>query len=66
MEKLEGCPGSRMMDFKSTNENMAEPTIGKIKFPAYPMAHPDASKSTTIPKRGGLMVTLKESDYQHT
>ena len=30
MEKLEGCPGSRMMEFKSTNENMAEPTIGKM------------------------------------
>ena len=30
MEKLEGCPGFRMMDFKSTDENMAEPTIGKM------------------------------------
>jgi hypothetical protein len=31
MEKFEGCPGSRTMNFKSTNENIAEPTIGKIK-----------------------------------
>jgi hypothetical protein len=31
MEKFEGCPGSRMMNFKSNNENFAEPTVGKIK-----------------------------------
>jgi hypothetical protein len=31
MEKFEGCPGSRMMNFKSSNENTIEPTVGKIK-----------------------------------
>jgi hypothetical protein len=31
MEKFEGCPGSRMMSFNSSNENDTEPTIGKIK-----------------------------------
>jgi hypothetical protein len=31
MEKFEGCPGSRMMNFKSSNEIIDEPTIGKIK-----------------------------------
>jgi hypothetical protein len=31
MDKVEGCPGSRMMNFKSSNEIIDEPTIGKIK-----------------------------------
>jgi len=31
MEKFEGCPGSRMMNFKNSNENTIEPTVGKIK-----------------------------------
>jgi hypothetical protein len=31
MEKFEGCPGSRKMNFKSSNENTIEPTVGKIK-----------------------------------
>ena len=31
MEKFEGCPGSRMMNFKSSNENTIEPTVAKIK-----------------------------------
>ena len=31
MEKFEGCPGSRMMDFKSSNENDSEPMVEKIK-----------------------------------
>ena len=31
MEKFEGCPGSRMMNFKSSNENNSEPMVGKIK-----------------------------------
>jgi hypothetical protein len=31
MEKFEGCPGSRMMSFNSSNENDTEPTVGKIK-----------------------------------
>jgi hypothetical protein len=31
MEKFEGCPGSRMMNLKSSNENNTEPTVGKIK-----------------------------------
>jgi hypothetical protein len=31
MDKVEGCPGSRMMNFKSGNEIIDEPTIGKIK-----------------------------------
>jgi hypothetical protein len=31
MEKFEGCPGSRMMNFKSSDEIIDEPTIGKIK-----------------------------------
>ncbi len=31
MENFEGCPGSREMNFKSTNENNTEPTVGKIK-----------------------------------
>jgi len=31
MEKFEGCPGSRMMNFKNSNENTIEPTVGNIK-----------------------------------
>jgi len=31
MEKFEGCPGSRMMSFNSSNENDIEPTVGAIK-----------------------------------
>ena len=31
MEKFEGCPGSRMMNFKSSNENNSEVMVGKIK-----------------------------------
>jgi len=31
MDKFEGCPGSRMMSFKSSNENDSEPMVGKIK-----------------------------------
>jgi hypothetical protein len=31
MEKFEGCPGSRTMNFKSSNENNSEPMVGKIK-----------------------------------
>ncbi len=31
MDKFEGCPGSRMMNFKSNNENITEPAAGKIK-----------------------------------
>ncbi len=31
MGNFEGCPGSREMNFKSTNENNTEPTVGKIK-----------------------------------
>jgi len=31
MGKFEGCPGSRMMNFKSINENNSEPMVGKIK-----------------------------------
>jgi hypothetical protein len=31
MEKFEGCPGSRMMSFNSSNENDTETTVGKIK-----------------------------------
>jgi hypothetical protein len=31
MEKFEGCPGSRMMNLKSSNENNTEPTVGTIK-----------------------------------
>jgi hypothetical protein len=31
MENFEGCPGSREMNFKSSNENTIEPTVGKIK-----------------------------------
>lgn len=31
MDKFEGCPGSRMMNFKSSNENNNEPTVGKVK-----------------------------------
>ena len=31
MEKFEGCPGSRMMRFNSSNENNAGVTVGKIK-----------------------------------
>jgi hypothetical protein len=31
MEKFEGCPGSRMMNFKNTDENTTGPAVGKIK-----------------------------------
>jgi hypothetical protein len=31
MEKFEGCPGSRTMNFKSNNEHNTEPTVGNIK-----------------------------------
>ena len=31
MEKFEGCPGSRMMRFNSSNESDTEVTAGKIK-----------------------------------
>lgn len=31
MEKFEGCPGSRMMNFKQPKENNAGPAVGKIK-----------------------------------
>jgi hypothetical protein len=31
MEKFEGCPGSRMMDFKKTDEANTGPEVGKIK-----------------------------------
>jgi len=31
MEKFEGCPGSRTMNFKSNNEPNTEPTVGNIK-----------------------------------
>jgi len=31
MENFEGCPGSREMNFISSNENTIEPTVGKIK-----------------------------------
>jgi hypothetical protein len=31
MEKFEGCPGSRMMNFKSSSDNNSEPIMGKIK-----------------------------------
>jgi hypothetical protein len=31
MEKFEGCPSSRTMNFKSSNENNSEPMVGKIK-----------------------------------
>ena len=31
MEKFEGCPGSREMNFKNSNENTIEPTVGNIK-----------------------------------
>jgi hypothetical protein len=31
MEKFEGCPGSRMMSFNSSNENDAALTAGRIK-----------------------------------
>ena len=31
MEKFEGCPGSRTMNFESSNENNSEPVGGKIK-----------------------------------
>lgn len=31
MEKFEGCPGSRMMNFKGNTENDTEPTAGQIK-----------------------------------
>ncbi len=31
MEQFEGCPGSRTMNFKSSNENNSEPMVGKIK-----------------------------------
>jgi hypothetical protein len=31
MEKFEGCPGSRMMNFKSSKENTGEPMVAKIK-----------------------------------
>ena len=31
MEKFEGCPGSRMMNFKSDSENNNEPMVGKVK-----------------------------------
>jgi hypothetical protein len=31
MEKFEGCPGSRTMNFKSSNENNSELKVGKIK-----------------------------------
>ncbi len=31
MEQFEGCPGSRMMSFKSNTEDNTEPVAGKIK-----------------------------------
>jgi hypothetical protein len=31
MEKFEGCPGSRTMNFESSNENNSETVVGKIK-----------------------------------
>lgn len=31
MERFEGCPGSRTMNFKQTEENNAGPAVGKIK-----------------------------------
>jgi hypothetical protein len=31
MEKFEGCPGSRMMNFKSSNEKNSEAIVKKIK-----------------------------------
>jgi hypothetical protein len=31
MENFEGCPGSREMNFKNSNENNTEPTVGNIK-----------------------------------
>lgn len=31
MQKFGGCPGSRMMDFKKTDEAKSEPVVGKIK-----------------------------------
>ena len=31
MDKFEGCPGSRMMNFRNTNEDTADPGVGKIK-----------------------------------
>ncbi|MEJ2220075.1 MAG: hypothetical protein P8X80_04605 [Desulfobacterales bacterium] len=31
MDKFEGCPGSRMMDFKKADEANAGPAVGKIK-----------------------------------
>ena len=31
MDKFEGCPGSRMMDFQTTEETNAGPAVGKIK-----------------------------------
>lgn len=31
MEKFEGCPGSRMMNFKNTDGDNAGPSVGKIK-----------------------------------
>jgi len=30
MEKFQGCPGSRMMNFKNTGESNAAPAVGKI------------------------------------
>jgi len=30
MDKLEGCPGSRMMDFNKTDKENTEPAVGKI------------------------------------
>ena len=31
MDKFEGCPGSRMMDFKKTDEANTGPEVGRIK-----------------------------------
>ena len=31
MEKFDGCPGSRMMNFKSNTEHNTEPAVGEIK-----------------------------------
>ncbi len=31
MEQFEGCPGSRTMNFKSSNEHNTEPAVGNIK-----------------------------------
>jgi len=31
MDKFQGCPGSRMMDFKKSDEDKTAPAVGKIK-----------------------------------